>query len=369
MNIRVADVIGVLERLAPLAYQESYDNSGLQVGDRNAVVTGMLVTLDITEAVLLEAEERGCNLIIAHHPVIFSGLKKLTGSNYVERTVLQAIKKNIALYAIHTNLDNMLQGVNAAIAERLRLIKPAILSMKMDTLRKLYTYVPKDSVDAVREALFQAGAGQIGEYTECSFSANGIGTFRPGQGANPVIGQTGGGREYVEEVKLEVLVQRHREYEVLQTLFKAHPYEEVAYEFVALQNANQEMGAGLIGELPEAMDEMDFLRLLRTQMNAVVVRHTALPGKTIKKVAVCGGSGSFLLKDAIRAGADVFVTADFKYHQFFDADGKILVADIGHYESEQFTRQLLGKVLTDNFPSFAVLLSNLDTNPVKYFHE
>jgi len=363
----VQDIVRALESAAPLYYQESYDNSGLQVGDPQMEVTGILVTLDITEAVLHEAAQSGCNLVVAHHPVIFSGLKKITGKNYVERIVRKAIKEDIALYAAHTNLDNMRSGVNAKISELLGLEHTAVLSMKMDTLAKLYTFAPVDAADKVREALFAAGAGEIGKYRECSFSARGTGTFRPEENADPYIGQAGGVRENVDEVKIEVLVRKDREVPVMKALFESHPYEEVAFEFIALQNPNQEIGAGMIGSLPAPLPEKEFLDRLRDRMKASCIRHTALRGREVSRVAVCGGSGSSLLKDAIAAGADFFVTGDFKYHQFFDADGRIVIADIGHYESEQFTKELLADILKKNFPNFAILLSNISTNPVNYY--
>lgn len=365
--MQVKDIIRAIEEYAPPVYQESYDNSGLQVGDINDELTGVLLTLDVTEAILDEAMQRHCNMVVAHHPLIFSGLKRLTGRNYVERIVQKAIKNDINIYAAHTNLDNIYNGVNAKIAEKLGLKDISILSPMKDTLLKLYTYAPKDSAGKVRDALFAAGAGDIGRYGECSFNQDGIGTFRPGEGTDPAIGKPGGAREEVEEVKIEVLVQKDRQNHVLKALFDSHPYEEVAYELVAIQNYNQELGAGMIGHLPMPLKEDAFLANLKAQMNINCIRHTDLLGKTVKKVAVCGGSGSFLLKEAINSGADVFITADFKYHQFFDADGKILIADIGHYESEQFTVEIFEAILKKKFPNFATLLSNLSTNPVKYF--
>lgn len=366
--MKVNDIVQAIEAFAPPAFQESYDNSGLQVGDMNAEVKGCLLTLDVTEAVLKEAMERGCNMVIAHHPVIFGGLKRLTGSNYVQRVVQMAIRNDINIYACHTNLDNMLGGVNAKIAEKLGLKDTAILSMMMGSLRKLYTFVPEKDADKVREALWAAGAGNIGNYHECSFNTQGKGTFKPEDDADPAIGKAGGPREIVDEVKIEVLVTRDKERQVLKALFDAHPYEEVAYEFIALENVNQEMGAGMVGYLDEPMTEMDFLAHIKAKMKADVVRYTELRGKMVEKVAICGGSGSFLLKEAISSGADVFLTADFKYHQFFDAEGKIVIADIGHYESEQYTVELFMEILKEKFPNFAFLLSSLSTNPVKYFY-
>lgn len=364
----VRDIIQAIEAFAPPAYQESYDNSGLQVGDMNAEVQGCLLTLDVTEEIVKEAMARGCNMIVAHHPVIFSGLKRITGRNYVERVVLMAIKNDISIYACHTNLDNMRGGVNAKIAEKLGLENTTILSLMKDSLRKLYTFAPAKDADKVRDALFAAGAGDIGQYKECSFNTNGTGTFRPETGADPAIGKPGGPREWVDEVKIEVLVQRDREARVLKALFENHPYEEVAYEFVSLQNPNQEMGAGMLGFLREPMSETAFLGHIKAKMGANCIKYTQLSGKNVQKVAICGGSGSFLLTEAIAAGADIFITSDFKYHQFFDAEGKIVIADIGHYESEQYTTELFMAILKEKFPNFAFFLSDLSTNPVKYFY-
>jgi len=366
-DMKAAEIINILETFAPLSYQESYDNCGLQVGDAQTEVTGVLLTLDITEAVVDEAISRNCNLIIAHHPVIFSGLKRLNGRNYVERIVLKAIKNDLLLYAAHTNMDNARAGVNAIIAERLELADTKILQPMQASLKKLYTYAPESHAAAVREALFAAGAGQIGHYSECSFSTPGNGTFRADETANPYLGEAGGERTTEKEIKIEVLVQRHQEAAVLKALMQHHPYEEVAYELIALQNQNQEQGAGMVGNLPEDMDPTKFLSYLKDRMQASCIRHTKLLAKKIRRVAVCGGSGSFLLKDAINAGADIFITSDYKYHQFFDAENRIVIADIGHYESEQFTVQLFERLLKKKIPNFAPLLSGVNTNPVNYF--
>ncbi len=363
----VADVIQALEGFAPLRYQESYDNSGLQVGHASGEAKAALLSLDITEAVIDEAVQKGCNMVIAHHPVLFHGLKRISGRGYVERIVEKAIRENVVLYAAHTNLDNARQGVNRIIAERLGLTQTRVLQPLRKTLQKLYTYVPKAQANAVRDALFAAGAGALGAYDECSFSTAGEGSFRPGAGTHPAIGQAGGPRERVEEIKIEVIVPQHLESRVLQALMAAHPYEEVAYEIVELENANPELGAGLVGELPQSMAAIEFLGHVKKQMQTDCIRHTALPEKPVQRVALCGGAGSFLLQDALAAGADVFITGDYKYHQFFDADGRIVIADIGHWESEQFTPQLIQKIIADKLPTFATLLSETKTNPVHYF--
>jgi dinuclear metal center YbgI/SA1388 family protein len=363
--MKTKELLDWLEKLAPLSYQESYDNSGLLVGDPSQELTGALICLDSTEAVIEEAIRRKCNLVIAHHPIIFSGLKKLNGKNYIERTVIKAIQNNISIYAIHTNLDHVTGGVNSKICEKLGLKNTRILSPKKHLLRKLVTYAPLAAAEGVRKALFDAGAGKIGKYDSCSFSSLGNGTFRAGPDANPAVGKRGE-HHREEEERIEVIYPQQMERNLLKALKEAHPYEEVAYDLYSLENEYAETGSGMTGELEQAMDEKEFLLFLKKALSTACIRHTALPGKKVKKVAVCGGSGSFLLNDAIASGSDVFVTADYKYHQFFDADGKILLADVGHFESEQFTKELLFEVIREKFPTFAVHLSETNTNPVNY---
>ncbi|MBX2963544.1 MAG: Nif3-like dinuclear metal center hexameric protein [Cyclobacteriaceae bacterium] len=363
--MKVADVTRFLESLAPRAYQESYDNSGLLTGSPNQEVTGILVTLDCIEAVVDEAIQRQCNMIVAHHPIIFKGLKKITGSNYVERTVLKAIKNDIAIYAIHTNLDNVHTGVNKKIAERLGLQKVKVLSPKSQTLTKLVTFAPTAHANAVLDALYEAGAGQIGNYKNCSFQVNGTGTFMPNDQATPHIGQANT-QESVSELRVEVILPTHVEARIISALKKAHPYEEVAYYLTSLVNENQEVGSGMIGELETEMLPEAFLSHVKACMNTPVIRHTVPPERPIRSVALCGGSGSFLLPEAIRQGAQAFISADFKYHEFFDADNQIIIADIGHYESEAFTKDLLTDILKEKFPTFAVNFSGTSTNPVRY---
>lgn len=360
----ITDVIRYLEELAPPALQEAYDNSGLLTGNHDWPVKNVLVCLDVTEEILDEALQKNCNLIVAHHPVIFSGLKRLTGRNYVERAVIKALKNDLAIYAIHTNLDNVQAGVNARFAERLGLTGTRILSPGKNQLLKLVTFVPENAAEEVRSGLFSAGAGHIGNYDECSFNLEGTGTFRPVAGSAPVLGEIGK-RFSGREIRVEVILPVWKEPEVMKALRKKHPYEEIAYELYRIENKLQTTGAGMMGQLAEAMDPLAFLDYLKESMNTPVVRHTRLKG-AIRKVAVCGGSGSFLLQEAIRHGADAFVSADFKYHQFFDADDKILLADIGHFESEQFTMDLLVEHLRKNFTKFAVHLTETNTNPIHY---
>lgn len=363
---KIKDVASFLESWAPRAYQESYDNSGLLVGDPEMEVKGILVSLDCTEAVVHEARQRGCNLVVSHHPIIFKGLKSLTGKTYVERTVISAIQNQVALYAIHTNLDNVATGVNKRIGERLGLQEMKVLRPRRDTLLKLVTFVPAENIEAVRSAVHEAGAGQVGNYRDCSFEVTGTGRFKPDDHAQPHIGQRGK-PEQVNEIRMEVLLPVEREQAVLKALRVAHPYEEVAFYLTRLENENQEVGAGLIGALSSPMEPTAFLKRLKEVMQVTVVRHTAVANKPIRKVAVCGGAGSFLLGEAIRKEADAFVSADFKYHEFFDAEGKILLCDIGHYESEQFTKALLQEVLSEKFTTFASHFSNTVTNPISYF--
>ena len=364
--MKVQDVITVLEDFAPRSSQESYDNAGLLVGDKNQEITSVLVCLDCTEEVVEDAIEKGCNLIIAHHPIIFKGLKSLTGKNYIERTVLSCIRNGISLYAIHTNLDNYEKGVNFEIGKRIGLKNLQILAPKVGVLLKLVVYVPKEHAEILNAAIFAAGAGKIGNYEDCSFQTEGIGAFKPVGDAKPKIGVLGI-TEKVAEIKVEYLVSTHRLRTVLNAMRSAHPYEEVAHDIIALENKNQTEGSGMIGELETEMEEFEFLKQLKNTFHCGAIRHTALLNKKIKKVAFCGGSGSFLLEKAKAAKADIFITGDFKYHEFFDAENEILIADIGHYESEQFTSNLIADILKKKFTTFAVQLTGINTNPINYF--
>jgi dinuclear metal center YbgI/SA1388 family protein len=365
-DIRIKDVASYLEEIAPGAYQESYDNAGLITGDPSATVTNVLISLDCTEAVVEEAIYTNCNMIVAHHPIVFRGLKKLTGSNYIERTVIKAIKHDIAIYAIHTNLDNVHTGVNRKICEKIGLQNLRILAPKTDTLQKLVTFIPKEHTELVLAALHEAGAGQIGNYNNCSFRVDGTGTFKPNDLATPHIGKKHE-QEYVSETRVEVIFPAYLESKIMGALRKSHPYEEVAFYLTSLKNANQEVGSGMVGELENELEPLEFLKRLKQRMAITMIRHTHLVKTPVKKVAVCGGSGSFLLGNAIKAGAQFFITSDFKYHELFDADNQIVIADVGHYESEVFTKELLQEVLMKKFPTFAINFSRTVTNPISYF--
>lgn len=357
-------LVAALESWAPPVLQEAYDNSGLLVGEPDTRVTGVLVSLDLTEAVIDEAIARGCNVVVSHHPIIFGKLQRLTGADYVQRSVMKALRAGVALFAIHTNLDNVKHGVNATIAQKIGLVETEVLLPKAGMLHKLVTFVPHAQADAVRDALFAAGAGAIGQYHKASFNSVGTGTFEAQAGASPFVG-TIGQLQQEPETRIEVVLESWKRAAVMAALLQAHPYETVAYNLIALENSQADIGAGQIGRLPTPMDEMDFLQLLKKQFGGGL-RYTQLLGRPVQTVAVCGGSGSFLLNQAKRAGADVFVTADFKYHQFFDAENCILIADLGHYESEQFTKELITRYLSEKFTTFAVLNSETNTNPINY---
>ncbi len=362
----VKEVTDILEELAPLDYAESFDNVGLLVGNAQTEVTGILVTLDTLENVVDEAISKKCNLIISFHPIIFSGLKKLTGATYVERVVLKAVQHQIAIYSMHTALDNSSKGVNAKICEVLGLERPKILIPQKNTIKKLTTYIPRDNANALKEELFKAGAGNIGNYSNCSFTVEGIGSYMPGAQTNPTKGRIGK-THFEEETQIHMTYPKANERLILKALFKHHPYEEVAYEISTLENTHQKIGMGMVGELANAMDETQFLQLLKDKMKLSVIRHSRLLGKKIKRVAVLGGSGAFAISAARAANADIFVSSDIKYHEFYQAEDEMIIADIGHYETEQFTKDLLVEYLTKKIPNFAISLSESITNPIKYY--
>ena len=362
--MKINDVLQALEQWAPRSLQDSYDNSGLIAGDRDKVLTKALICLDCIEAVIDEAIMTGCNLIISHHPIVFSGLKKITGETYPERVLIKAIKHDIIIYAIHTNLDNVISGVSKEMADRLGLENCRVLRPLAGVLKKLTFFVPGEAANKVRDAIFAAGAGSIGNYSECSFNVEGKGTFKPGLKSNPYSGSPDV-RSIENEQRIEVIAPSWNQSWITSALQEAHPYEEIAFDWTNIENTLQDTGPGIVGEFPSAVSSKEFLRKIKDIFGGMV-RHTNLIKRDINKVALCGGSGSFLLPDAIRAGADIFLTADFKYHQFFDAEEKIIIADIGHFESEQFTMDLILRYLNDFFPNFAGRLTEIHTNPIHY---
>ncbi len=363
--MKIRDIVSSIEEMAPLAYQESYDNAGLLIGSYDLVVTGVLICLDVVESVVEEAVKKGANLIIAHHPIVFKGLKRFNGNNYVERTVILAIQNNIAIYAAHTNLDSVKGGVSDRICDLIGLQNRRILSPISEDLYKLVTFVPNDYAQKVRDALFEAGAGSIGNYDSCSYTSEGTGSFRGGEGADPFVGEKGK-LHFEPEVRIETVFPKHLKQKITSALLKNHPYEEVAFDLYQLQNDNNQVGSGMIGELLAPEEPLLFLKRIKEIFGSACIKYTEISKKEIKTVAVCGGSGSFLLHKAISQKADVYVSGDFKYHEFFDAEGRIIIADIGHYESEQFTRDIFYEIVTKKFPNFAVYISEINSNPINY---
>jgi dinuclear metal center YbgI/SA1388 family protein len=364
--MKIVDLVSAVEVFAAPELQEDYDNCGLLTGNAQWECTGVICTLDITMEVLAEAKQKNCNLIIAHHPIIFKGLKKITGKNYVESIVIDAIKNDIAIYAAHTNLDNVLLGVNGMIARKLGLKNTSILLPKDRVLRRLITFAPHDKAEEVRQAVFAAGAGKIGNYGECSFNTRGIGTFKAEEGADPYVGEIGQ-QHQEEETKIEIVFPFYLESQVVKALEASHPYEVVAYDIFTMENRHLGVGSGIYGELENPVEEREFLLKLREVLGTPVIRHSAFRNRPIQKIALCGGAGSFLIRPAIASGADIYITGDMKYHDFFDAEERILLADPGHYETEQFTVELLYELLVEKFPTFAVLKTSVNTNPVHYF--
>ncbi len=363
--MKVKDIILVLEKFAPLALQESWDNSGLITGNEEELIDSVLLSLDVTEKVIDEAVEKGAGMIVSHHPPVFRGLKRFTGHTPEERIVIKALRHNIALYSSHTNFDNAGEGVNRIICRKLELKNLRVLVPSPGKLRKLAVFVPKDHLQNVRQAMFNAGAGHIGEYDSCSFNLEGEGTFRALEGADPFVGKTGE-MHTEKETRVETIYPSYLENAIIRAMVSAHPYEEVAYDIYPLENTSNEWGAGMVGLAGEPVDEKEFLLKLKEVFGTPVLRHTALLGRKVSKVAVCGGSGSSLLPEALREGAGIFISSDFKYHQFFEAAGKTVIADVGHYESEQFTLEIFYELITKKFPKFAVHFAETSSNPINY---
>jgi len=362
----LAELIDFIETIAPLSLQESYDNAGLITGDRSQIIAGVLLTLDCTESIIDEAKANNCNVIIAHHPIIFFGIKKLTGRNYVERTIIKAIKNDIAIYACHTNLDNIYTGVNAILADKLLLQSPRILRPKKQLLSKLITYIPPAYHQQVVDSLFAAGAGNIGNYSNCSFNTEGMGSYCPSADAHPFKGASDS-ISHEKEIKTELIFPNYLEQAIIKALKESHPYEEISYQIITMQNEWQEVGAGMIGNWSSPKSGIEALEFIKNKLAVKIIKHTQIIDNQIDRVAVCGGSGSFLLNDAINNGAQIFITSDFKYHEFFNSDGNIMICDIGHYESEHFTKELLYNVISKKFITFAVRISNINTNPIHYY--
>lgn len=363
--MKISEIISLIEDVAPLSLQEDYDNAGLQVGDKNNEATGALLCIDVTEDIIDEAVQKGLNLVISHHPLLFKGLKSITGKNYIERVVIKAIKNNISIYSAHTNLDNAPGGVNYKIAEKLNLRNVQILSPQNGKLLKLIVFVPTEHADKVREAMLTAGAGKIGNYDMCSYNLDGYGTFRACEGAEPYCGEVGAIHKE-NEVRIEVILPEYNRGSVLKAMLMAHPYEEPAYDILQLENTNAYAGSGLVGELCDSVDEIEFLKTIKDVFKVGVIKYSSLTGKKIKRVALCGGSGAFLINDAIRANADLFLTGEVGYHNFFMAEKKILLVEAGHYETEQYTKDIFCDIITKKFPNFAVQYTDIEPNSINY---
>ena len=365
LKMKIKEIVSALERFAPLPLQDGFDNAGLQIGLTDAEATGALLCLDVTEAVLDEAIASGCNLIISHHPLIFKGYKSITGKDYVERCILKAIKNDIVIYSAHTNLDNAPGGVNFKIAEKIGLKNVRILDPKESSLIKLVTFVPSAQAEEVRNALFTAGCGCIGNYDSCSYNTEGEGTFRAQEGSHPFCG-TVGELHHETEVRIETILPEYKKGEVIRALLSKHPYEEPAYDLYPLHNSWAQVGSGIVGELEEPESELEFLKRIKRIFEVGCLKHNKLTGRLIQKVSLCGVAGAFLIPQAVRSGADVFITGEIKYHDYFGRETDILLAEIGHYESEQYTKEIFYSIIRDLFPNFALQFSKVNTNPIKY---
>ncbi len=370
--MKIKDIISILEEMAPLGYAEDFDNVGLLIGNQETAVSGVLVCHDALEQVIEEAIQESCNFVVCFHPILFSGLKKITGKDYVEKAIIKAIKNDIAIYAVHTALDNHSNGVNKLFCNALGLIQTKVLIPKEHYIYKLTTFTLPENVSKVKEALFAAGAGRIGNYEECSFISEGMGSYKGGENSHPVVGKRNELME-TKEIKIEVTFEKHLQSNILKALFESHMYEEVAHEITVLENKHQNIGLGMIGELPQEMEEKAFLEMVKEKMQCGGIRHSAFLGKPIKRVAVLGGSGSFAISHAKKAGADIFLTADLKYHQFYESENQMIIADIGHFESERYTKNYIVDFLKEKITNFApalpkskIVLSKENTNPVKY---
>jgi len=364
--MKLKELVSFLDSAIPLAFQEGYDNAGLQIGLPEKNIDKVLITLDVTEEVVEEALKDGCDVIVSHHPLIFKEIKSLSGKSMAERILFKAIKNDIAVYSAHTNLDVMDFGVSRKMAEKISLENVRVLSPLKNRLCKLVTFVPENHLEKVKEAIFKAGAGVIGNYDYCSFSTTGTGSFRAGENTYPFVGEKGKTHEE-KEIRLETILFSHIKNRVINALIETHPYEEVAYDIYPLENDNIDIGLGCVGDLPEPVDEADFLKSISSVFSSKGIKHSKLRGGKISRIALCGGAGSTLMYDAIASGADIFVTADIKYHSYFEAENLILLVDIGHYESEKCSTEILYDLITKKFPKFAVRFSEINTNPINYF--
>lgn len=355
--MKIEEVIAYLEQKFPLHWQEDFDNCGIQCGDKEREITGVMVCFDLSEKVIEEAIVKNCNMVVSHHPIIYrTGLKKVEPTNRVGKIICKALENKILLYSMHTNMDSGLNGGNVLFAHKLGLENLQVLSPKTDMLKKLVVFVPIEDAIQLREALFEAGAGSLGKYKNCSYNVKGMGTFTPTEGAEPTIGSVGVSEQVAEE-RIEVVFPAHAQKKIVEVLFKNHPYEEPAFDIIKLENLNNHIGLGRVGEIPEPMEVESFLLFAKQQLNLQVIKYSGNIGKKIKKVAVCGGGGASFVMDALSMGADIYMTGDIKYHDFFLPENKMIVADIGHFEGENFIREIIYNEINDFFTNFASYIS------------
>ena len=364
--MKIKEIVDALERFAPLPLQDGFDNAGLQVGLTEVEAAGALLCLDVTEEVIDDAIKQGCNLIVSHHPLIFHALKHITGDSYIQRCVMKAVKHDIAIYSAHTNLDNAPGGVNDMMAQKLGLKIISRLQPKDSSLLKVVTFVPSDYADKVRKALFDVGCGHIGNYDSCSYNLKGEGSFRALEGTHPFCGNQGE-LHHESEVRIETIVPVYLKNKVIRALLESHPYEEPAYDFYPLANSWNQVGSGAIALLDKPVEDIIFFEHVKKAFKLTSLRYNVLPGKMIKTVALCGGAGSFLIPEAVRSGADLFLTGEIKYHEFFGYEKDIILMEIGHYESEQYTSEIFRRIIKELNPALKTIITNVNTNPIKYF--
>lgn len=363
--MKISEITGAIEKYAPLWLQEEWDNAGLQVGDTDREATGAVLCVDATEAIVDEAIDRGVNLVISHHPLLFRGLKRITGRTATERIVAKALKHDIAIYSAHTNMDSAPGGVSWATGRRAGLTAMRTLVPQQGRLMKLAVFVPSAYSNAVSEALWNAGAGRMGNYDRCAYMTDGRGTYRPLPGADPAIGTVG--QSHTEaETRIEVVFPTAISGRVVQAMLKAHPYEEPAFDLIPLANDITSAGLGVIGSLKTPMPASEYIAWVKQALGIGAIPYAGDARRMVHRVALCGGAGAEFIGNAIAAGADLYMCGDLKYHDFTTHADSIVLADIGHYESEQCTKEIFYDIIQKNFPNFATYYAEEDKNPISY---
>jgi len=359
--MKIKEVISFLENKFPLSWQEDFDNSGIQCGDKERDITGVVVCFDMSEVVIEEAISKGANMVVSHHPIIYRDvIKRIEPTNRVGKILCKALENKILLYSMHTNIDSGKAGGNSLFAQKLELQKLSVLSPKENEFCKLVVFVPSENSVFLRDALFKAGCGNIGNYSHCSFSCEGIGSFKPLADANPHIGQHNR-IERVEEERIEMIFSKIKKRQIVEALYQHHPYEEPAFDIFALENTNKDIGLGRVGFLPQPMVAADFIHYVKQKLNVELVRFSGNSKAEISKVAVCGGGGASHIKDALTAGADAYITGDLKYHDFFIPENKMLLVDIGHFEGEHFIREIITSLLKEKFKNFSTYFTEVES--------